>query len=148
MAGASRYLQGGGPLAECGLTRFDYNLWRKESPDRMHGDDDRDGLFDERDERDMMFTWMSDFFTTRANVFTVDLDARLCEPPYYPEIGRVPLAACKSSRTYARRQFRAILDRSVCLRLKSKGGGEYECDFTGPVEVRMMRPADEARSIY
>jgi hypothetical protein len=117
-------------------------------------DEDADGIGDERDERDMIFTWTSNFYTTRDNVFMLDADVRICEPPYYPKVNnepkKLPFPAYKTSRVYTRKQFLGILDRSTCLRLKSKGGNdnEYWCDFTGPVEVRMMRSSDDIRTPY
>jgi hypothetical protein len=101
-------------------------------------DDDGDGISSERDERDMVFTWISNYLTTRANVIEVDVNVELCDPPYYPG-KKIPFRAYKSERTYARRQLLGILDRSTILRVNADG----TCDFTGPVEVRMMRVTDD-----
>jgi hypothetical protein len=106
-------------------------------------DNDGDGITDERDERDMIFTWIANFLTTRANVFGMEVHVDLCEPPDYPKRGgvpvRLPYKACATSRVYARKQALGILDRSTCLRI----GPDGECDFTGPVEMRMFRFGDD-----
>jgi len=101
-------------------------------------DDDGDGVIDERDERDMIFTWISNHFTTRDNVFEVDINAQTCSPPFYP--GRkLPYPVYKTKQAHARKQLIGILDRSTILRVASDG----RCDFTGPVEVRMLRMTDD-----
>jgi len=126
----------------------DFNLWRsgtnKFPESGMAGtsggekDEDGDGIFGERDERDMLFTWVANHFTTRANVFQVDLNVEICEPPYYP--GRkLPFKVSKTKRSFARKQFLIIMDRSTVLRVNPDG----TCDFTGPVQVRMLRSTDD-----
>jgi hypothetical protein len=101
-------------------------------------DDDGDGITDERDERDMMFTWMANHFTTRSGVFEVDINAEICAPPFYP--GRkLPYPVYKTNQSYARKQLIGILDRSTILRV----AGDGRCDFSGPVEVRMLRMTDD-----
>jgi len=105
-----------------------------------HGDDDGDGIADERDERDMVFTWVANYLTTRANVFEIDVNARVCQPYYHP--GRkLPYHSYKSHREFARKQLIGILDRSTILRVNPNG----TCDFTGPVEIRMLRASDDLR---
>ena len=128
-----------GALSEYGFARFIQYV------DAVPGDDDGDGIYDERDERDMMFTWMANYFTTRDNVFEIDVKAQLCEPPYYPTRSGAQVH-CRSSPTrpsaaYARKQVLGILDRSTCLRVKP----DRTCDFTGPVEVRMLRVTDDVQ---
>jgi hypothetical protein len=103
-------------------------------------DDDGDGITNERDERDMIFNWISNYFTTRANVFEVNVTADLCTPPYHP--GRVlPMVASKTARVLARKQMIGVVDRSSTLRVRPDGG----CDFTGPVQFRVTRFTDDAR---
>jgi hypothetical protein len=103
-------------------------------------DDDGDGIIDERDERDIVFTWIANHFTTRANVFDLALSAEICDPPFYP--GRkLPFMAYKSKREHARKQLLAILDRSTILRVNPDGS----CDFSGPIGVRMLRMTDDLR---
>jgi len=106
------------------------------------GDDDGDGITDERDERDMIFTWIANHFTTRANVFGVDLDVRICDPPAYPG-KRYPFRHYKTEprRSYPRKQVMGILDRSTTLRVNP----DRTCDFTGPVEPRILRFTDDLR---
>ncbi len=108
-----------------------------------HTDDDGDGIYDERDERDMMFTWMANYFTTRDNVFDLDLNVQICDPPYYPQKNganlKLPWPAYKTKRVYAHKQFLGILDRSTCLRIRTNGA----CDFTGPVDLRLFRSSDD-----
>ena len=127
---------GAGSLDEAGFM---------DSGTSTHRDDDGDGIYDERDERDMMFTWMANYFTTRDNVFEIDVNTQLCEPPYYPMRGgaqvQLPFKAYRSARGYARKQVLGILDRSTCLRVKP----DRTCDFTGPVQVRMLRATDDVQ---
>ncbi|HUU42248.1 MAG TPA: hypothetical protein VMX57_00625, partial [Planctomycetota bacterium] len=111
----------------------------------MGGDDDGDGTCDERDERDMVFTWIANHFTTRSNVFDVDLVVETCNPPYYPRSSntprKLPFRTYKTDEVYARKHLLGILDRSTCLRI----GPDGRCEFTGPVDVRMLRFTDEKR---
>ena len=106
------------------------------------GDDDGDGIYNERDERDMLFTWMSNHFTTRANVFSIDLNVEICQPPFYPG-KKLPYRTYRTKRAYARKQLLSILDRSTTLRIKTVNGRLGPCDFAGPVEVRMLRLTDD-----
>jgi hypothetical protein len=101
-------------------------------------DDDGDGITDERDERDLIFTWISNYYTTRSSVFEVDLNVQLCEPPYYPDKW-LPFRAYRTRRTYARKQLLGILDRSTALRVAPDG----TCDFSGPIGTRMLRTTDD-----
>jgi len=102
-------------------------------------DDDGDGIFDERDERDLIFTWISNYYTTRSSVFEADLTVQLCEPPYYP--GKwLPFKAYRTRAGYARKQLLGILDRSACLRVAPDGG----CDFSGPIGTRLLRMTSDA----
>ncbi len=104
------------------------------------GDDDGDGIADELDERDMPFTWIANYFTTRANVFELNMTADVASPPYYP--GRLlPMKAWRSRTIYARRQILGVIDRSTTLRVLPNG----RCDFTGPVELKVLRFSDDAR---
>ena len=137
--GGDNWRDGVSPMTEFGITRLRYD-----EPTRLPigGDDDGDGIYDERDERDMVFTWVANYFTTRANVFEVDINARICEPYFHP--GRkLPFRSYRSKREYARKQLLGILDRSTVLRVNQDG----RCDFTGPINVRMLRMSDDL-SIY
>jgi hypothetical protein len=130
----------------CGGSWWDTQSWKVTlNPFQEYGisqgaDDDGDGILDERDERDMVFTWIANHFTTRANVFDVDVSAEICDPPFYPG-KKLPFPVSRSRREHARKQLLAILDRSTTLRVSSDG----RCDFTGPVEVRMIRMTDDLR---
>ena len=108
-------------------------------------DDDGDGIYDERDERDMVFGWASNYFTTRSGIFDIDIVVDTCAPPYYPNQDgtplKLPLRAYKSNNVFSRKQALGILDRSTCLRVLPNG----TCDFSGPVEVRMLRFTDEKK---
>jgi len=108
-------------------------------------DDDGDGIYDERDERDMVFGWASNYFTTRSGIFDIDIVVDTCAPPYYPNQNgtplKLPLRAYKSNNVFSRKQALGILDRSTCLRVLPNG----TCDFSGPVEVRMLRFTDEKK---
>jgi len=110
------------------------------------GDDDGDGIKDERDERDMLFTWVANHFTTRCNVFELDLNVDICKPPYYPQVSgsprKLPFRVCKTLQVFAKKQTLAILDRSTCLRVAPDG----RCDFSGPVDIRMLRFTEDKRS--
>ncbi|HUV38826.1 MAG TPA: hypothetical protein VMY39_04400, partial [Planctomycetota bacterium] len=130
---------GTGNLEEFGIRQRDADDERAGTPDR--GDDDGDGIVDERDERDMVFTWVANYFTTRANVFEVDVNVQLSEPPFYP--GRkLPFPAYKTrGDEFGRKQILTILDRSTTLRVNPDG----TCDFTGPVETRMLRFSDDLK---
>jgi hypothetical protein len=123
LSGSTYYESGSAKVSEFGMTT---------------ADDDGDGITNERDERDMVFTWIGNYLTTRNSIFEVDLNVEVCDPPYYPGT-KLPFRACKSQRTYARKQLLGILDRSTTLRVHSDG----RCDFAGPVEVRMMRVTDD-----
>jgi hypothetical protein len=101
-------------------------------------DEDGDGITDERDERDMIFTWISNYYTTRSSVFEVDMNVQLCDPPYYPG-GRYPFKTYRIKREYARKQLLGILDRSTALRVAPDG----TCDFSGPIGTRMLRTTDD-----
>ena len=107
-------------------------------------DDDGDGIDDERDERDMIFTWVANHLTTRANVFNVNVKVDLCDKPGYPGAAEgdpraLPFKAWKSDRVYAHKQLLGILDRSTCLRVNE----DNTCDFSGPVDVRLLTTADD-----
>jgi len=123
LSGSSYYDSNSAKVLESGITT---------------ADDDGDGIINERDERDMVFNWISNYLTTRANVVEVDLNVELCDPPRYPG-KKLPFRAYKSDRTYARKQLLGIFDRSTILRVNADG----TCDFTGPVEVRMTRVTDD-----
>ena len=130
-------------LGEQGMSNFStYHRWNPSAkdPTEWNGDDDGDGIFDERDERDMIFTWLSNYLTTRSNVFEIDLSVDLCEAPAHPGV-KIPLPVNKTRRSWARRKMLGILDRSTCLRIQPNG----RCEFTGPVEVRMLRITEDKR---
>ena len=113
-------------LIECGFTS---------------GDDDGDGIPNERDERDMIFTWVSNYFTTRHHVFEMNMVVDIGPTPYYP--GRkLPMPTHKSDTTYARKQVIGVLDRSTTLRIDPSGA----CDFTAPVNFRMLRFTSDVRA--
>jgi len=134
----SGWTTGGFGLDEFGIKVRDGDDERAGKPDR--GDDDGDGIIDERDERDMVFTWVSNYFTTRANVFEVDINVQLTNPPHHP--GRkLPFRAYKTIGEHGRKQALSILDRSTILRVNPNG----TCDFTGPVETRMLRISDDLK---
>jgi len=127
--GSGPWRAGTSQLLEVGLYRGDY---------RLPSDEDGDGITDERDERDMLFTWIANHYTTRSSLFEVDINAEICAPPYYP--GRnLPYHAYKTNQAYARKQLTALLDRSTTLRL----GPDGRCDFSGPVGVRLLRMTDD-----
>ena len=136
-ANSSEWASGSAKLGEFGIAQLELHRTTRLP---IAGDDDGDGIYDERDERDMMFTWFANHFTTRANVFEVDINARICQPPYHPG-PKLPYPAYKSKREFARKQLLAILDRSTSLCVNSDG----TCDFTGPVKVRMLRISDDLR---
>jgi hypothetical protein len=113
----------------------------------LGGDDDGDGICDERDERDMIFTWVANYLTTRSNVFELDLMINVSAPPQYPGSlagtpRQLPFQTYKVQRPFARKQVVAILDRSGCLRVRP----DKTCDFSGPVDVRMLRFTDDKRT--
>jgi hypothetical protein len=140
------WINGPMDLSERGISGFSYN-WSLQKI--TAGDDDGDGVYDERDERDQLFTWLSNYITTRSNVFEMDLNVDLCTPPYYPGCSprstpapvKLPSPAYRSGLSFARKQLLAIFDRSTCLRINSNG----TCEFTGPVEVRMLRFTEDQR---
>jgi hypothetical protein len=107
----------------------------------VFGDDDGDGIINERDERDMIFTWVANHFTTRANVFDFDISVELADPPYYPG-EKLPYAAYKTNRMYARKQVVGVLDRSATFRIDKRTG---RCDFSGLVEPRLIRLTDDLK---
>jgi len=136
-ANSSSWEGGSLGLGEFGIARLELDRTTRLP---IKGDDDGDGIYDERDERDLIFTWIANHYTTRANLFEVDINVRLCQPPYHP--GRkLPYPAYKSQRELARKQLLAILDRSPTLRVNADG----TCGFNGPVEVRMLRMTDDLR---
>jgi hypothetical protein len=129
----------------CIRSRINYNAppWEESGP--LPGDDDEDGILEERDERDLIFTWISNYLTTRGSVFEADLTAEICDPPYYPgppylPAVKLPYHAYKSKSSYARKRMLALLDRSTALRVNNADGS---CDFTGPITVRMLRTTDD-----
>ena len=89
----------------------------------------------------MLFTWLSNHITTRANVFSFDLSVQICDPPYYPG-AEYPFKAYKVNQGYSRKQILGALDRSTTLRVKPDGS----CDFNGDVDVKMLRVTDDLRS--
>ena len=95
-------------------------------------DDDGDGIVDERDERDYLFTQMANFITTRAHTFTVEIVAQLTEPPYYQEYTR---PTYKVDRVHAEKHLILLVDRSTTLRIAADGS----CDFTGPIRILAKR---------
>jgi hypothetical protein len=125
-----------GNMGEGGVNGYYYT----DATAAFSGDDDGDGIFDERDERDMLFTWLADFITTRSQVYEIDMNVDVCEPPFYPG-NKYPYPAYKSKKSYGRKQVLGILDRSTCLRINPN----RTCDFSGPVEVRMLRFSDDLR---
>jgi len=134
----------GGVAGDVTLSENGYESWNRwRSP--WEGDDDGDGIYDERDERDMVFTWIANHFTTRSNVFDIDLVVETCQPPYYPNRygtpRKLPFRTLKTEQVFARKHVLALLDRSTCLRIGPNG----RCEFTGPVDVRMLRLTDEKR---
>jgi hypothetical protein len=134
-------------FSEYGLIEDDRH-WYTHQDDPLWGDDDGDGITDERDERDMLFTWIANYFTTRANVFECDLSVQTSALPIYPEYDgerrKLPFASHKVNERTIRstKQVLAILDRSTCLRISDDG----TCDFSGPVEARMVRVTDDLRT--
>ena len=150
LCGATWY--GGWPSAETGFTEYglveDDRYWYVNQDDPTFGDDDGDGITDERDERDMVFAWISNYYTTRANVFECDLSIQLSDRPMYPEYDgkrrKLPFQAYRVEDRHVRttKQLLAILDRSTCLRINEN----RTCDFSGPVEARMVRFTDDLRA--
>jgi hypothetical protein len=124
---------------EKGLLGWGWEVPSFGAPSVATTDDDGDGVSDERDERDMIFTWISNHITTRANVFDFALDAQIAAPPYYPEKW-LPFKTNKTRRVYAHKQLMGVLDRSTTLRINSEDGS---CDFTGPVELRLRRLTED-----
>jgi hypothetical protein len=148
------YLAGGGHswwnaahglprIMEQGFTAFGGGT---PAPDVWKGDDDGDGIFNERDERDMIFTWAVNYLTTRSSVFDIDMVVDLCDPPYYPERDgepvKLPFPTFKTLRWHARKRVLGVIDRSTCLRIDRETGA---CDFTGPVTLRLKRLSDDRR---
>ncbi len=145
----SMWIEGPQNLCEGGFQDFTSNAWgaTASDPSTWKGDDNGNGIFDERSERDMVFTWVSNYLTTRSNVFEIDLMVAVSDPPFYPgstnnSPRQLPLPAYKSPRIYAKKQIVGILDRSTCLRILPGG----VCDFTGPVDIRMLRFSDDKRA--
>jgi len=133
---------GGGWVADFpseGITKFYWNY----STGGATGDDDGNGIYDDRSERDMIFNWISNYLTTRSNVFEVDINVDIGAPPYYPNNNgtplKLPFPAYKTRQSFGHKQVTAILDRSTCLRVNSNG----RCDFTGPIEPRLIRWTDD-----
>ncbi|HHT9150804.1 MAG TPA: hypothetical protein ACFYEG_05165, partial [Candidatus Wujingus californicus] len=62
-------------------------------------DNDADGFIDEKDERDLIFTSISNLITTHSNVFAVYVTARITNG--------------SATRTFAEKKIVAIVDRSV-----------------------------------
>jgi hypothetical protein len=62
-------------------------------------DNDGDGLVDEKDEKDLIYTAISNLITTHSNVFAVHVTARIVNSD--------------ASQTFATRKLVAIVDRSV-----------------------------------
>ena len=107
-------------------------------------DEDQDGIYNERDERDMVFTWIANHVTTRNNVFSIDGTAQLSAPPYYQKGSNnqpLPFKTYRCRNEYSHKKLLGVLDRSTCLRIRSDG----TCDFTGPIDVRLMRLSDDVR---
>ena len=65
-------------------------------------DNDGDGLIDEKDEKDLIYTAISNLITTHSNVFAVYVIARIVNSD--------------ASQTFATRKLVAIVDRSVTPR--------------------------------
>ena len=127
-------------LGESGPTSWDRDSVGN-YPTNQCGDDDGDGIYDDHIERDMMFTWLSNHITTRANVFLIDLCVDICDPPRYPGQER-PFPYYRTKKSYARKQLLGLLDRASTLRILPDG----TCDFTGPVDTRLIRFADDMRT--
>src|SRR3989339_96602 len=64
-----------------------------------NADNDGDGFIDEKDEKDLIFTSISNLITTHSNVFAVYVTARIVNS--------------SSSQTFAEKKLVAIVDRSV-----------------------------------
>ena len=62
-------------------------------------DNDGDGLVDEKDEKDLVFTSIANLITTHTNVFAVYVTARIFKS--------------NASQTFAEKKLVAIVDRSV-----------------------------------
>lgn len=62
-------------------------------------DNDGDGFIDEKDEKDLIFTTISNLITTHTNVFAVYVTARIVDS--------------NASQTFAEKKLAAIVDRSV-----------------------------------
>jgi len=104
------------------------------------GDDDGDGIPDERDERDFWFTQTANFMTTRSHNLTIEIVAQLTEPFYYPgtpTAGQtLPRGSYKTKRIYTQKHLILLVDRSTTLRIvKDAAGNPGPCDFTGPVRI-------------
>jgi hypothetical protein len=131
-------LYGGGPWRAGTSQLMEVGFYKALNYPGVPSDEDGDGITDERDERDMLFTWIANHYTTRSSIFEVDVNAEICDPPYYP--GRnLPYHAYKTKQSYARKQLTALLDRSTTLRVSPDGS----CDFSGPVGVRLLRMTDD-----
>jgi len=105
--------------------RWGYGVYRGQ-------DDDGDGIVDERDERDYLFTQMANFMTTRDSTFTIEVVTQLTEPPYYQEF---PQPTYKVDRVHAEKHLILLVDRSTTLRVAADGS----CDFTGPIRILAKR---------
>jgi len=95
-------------------------------------DDDGDGLVDERDERDYLFTQVANFITTRDHTFTIEIVTQLTDPPYYQEFGT---PTYKVKEVHAQKHLILLVDRSTTLRV----GADGSCDFTGPIRILAER---------
>ena len=127
-------------LSTTSTTRWGYGKW-------MWYDDDRDGIIDERDERDFFFTQAANFMTTRSHTFTIEVVAQTTDPPYYPGPDR--RRSYNTRRVYTDKHLILLVDRSTTLRIKKEmvNGNEElgPCDFTGPVRVLARRWAHQRR---
>lgn len=103
-------------------------------------DDDGDGIADERDERDFLFTQLANYLTTRSHTFTVEIVVQITDVPFHP--GRnYRRGAYKVRRVYAEGHLVLLVDRSTTLRVNPNG----TCDFTGPVRILGRRWSHKRR---
>ena len=103
-------------------------------------DDDKDGIVDERDERDFWFTQIANYLTTRDHTLTIEIVVQMTDPPFHPGKKYVR-GAYKVRNVYSNKHLILLVDRSTTLRIDPGG----RCDFTGPMRILARRWGHDRR---
>ncbi len=122
---------------DAGSNYWGRGMWL--SSNYVSGDADSNGIIGDRDERDYWFTQMSNFMTTRANVFTVEVVTQLTDAPKHPGSNYLRGSyggSHNSPRVYAEKHLIMLVDRTTTLRFKPATGA---ADFTGPCRILARR---------